>query len=118
MYAGGWIFNATGDYLATRYGAAGGRSWLRSLDFSLHAYDVVTAATSDRRGDLIVAGEVDYPSLSQAEAIVKYSPRGHLEWIRYFNDPVAGQGTELAADARGNVYVTTRTQTDEIPVIK
>jgi Beta-propeller repeat len=118
VYAAGWIFNATGDYLATRYGAAGGRSWLHSLDFSLHAYDAVTAATSDRRGDLIVAGEVDYPSLSQDEAIVKYGPGGHLAWIRYFKDPVAGQGTELAADAHDNVYVTTRTETNEIAVLK
>ena len=118
MYAAGWIFNATGDYLATRYGASGGRSWLRSLDFSLHAYDAVGAATSDRRGDLIVAGEVDYPSVSQAEAIVKYGPGGHVTWIRYFNDPVAGQATQLAADARGNVYVTSRTETNEIAVIK
>ncbi len=118
VYAAGWIFNATGDYLATRYGAAGGRSWLRSLDFSLHAYDVVTAATSDRRGDLILAGEVNYPSPSQAEAIVKYGPGGHLTWIRYFNDPVAGQSAQLAADSRGNVYVTTRTSTNEIAVIK
>lgn len=118
VYAGGWIFNATGDYLSTRYGVGGGRSWLRSLDFSLHAYDAVAAAASDRRGDLIVAGEVNYPSSSQAEAIVKYGPGGHVVWVRYFNDPVAGQGTELAADAGGDIYVTSRTAANEIAVIK
>ena len=61
---------------------------------------------------------MNYPSPSQAEAIVKYGPGGHLTWIRYFNDPVAGQSAQLAADARGNVYVTTRTSTNEIAVIK
>jgi hypothetical protein len=118
VFAAGWIFNATGDFLAARYAGTGRRSWLRSLDFSLHAYDAVGAATSDSHGDLIVAGEVDYPSLSQAEAIVKYGPGGKRLWIRYFRDSVAGQATWLATDARGDIYVTSRTSTNEIAVIK
>ena len=118
VYAAGWLFNATGDFVAARYSAAGRRSWLRTLDFSLHAYDAVAAATADSRGDLIVAGEVDYPSLSQGEAIVKYGPGGKRLWIRYFHDSVAGQATDLATDARGNIYVTSRTSTNEIALIK
>ena len=118
VFAAGWIVNATGDFLAARYAGTGRRSWLRSLDFSLHAYDTVNAATSDSHGDLIVAGQVDYQSLTQAEAIVKYGPGGKRRWIRYFRDTGAGQGTQVVADARGNVYVGTGTAANDIALIK
>ena len=118
VYAAGYVFNATGDFLADRYTANGRRLWLRSLDFSLHAYDAVRAATTDRRGDLVVAGQVDYPSPSQAEAIVEYGPGGKLKWVRYFRDTGAGQATQLATDARGDVYVATSTVSNDIALIK
>jgi hypothetical protein len=117
-YAAGYIFDATGDMLATRFAVGGKRLWLRSPDFPTHAYDVADAATTDRVGDLIVAGEVNYPSLSQEEAIVKYGPTGKHRWTRYYNDSHAGQGTELVTDARGNVYVTTSTASQDIVLIK
>ena len=118
VYAAGWVFNATGDVLAARYTPGGKRSWLRPLDFSLHAYDAAEAAASDRRGDLIVAGQVDYPSATQAEAIVKFGPSGKRQWTRYFHDTGAGQGTQVAADALGNVYVSTGTVTSDLALIK
>ena len=77
VFAAGGMFDPTSDFLAIRYTAGGKRSWLRSLDFSLHAFDSVRAAASDRRGDLIVAGQVNYLSPSQVEAIVKYGPGGN-----------------------------------------
>jgi len=118
VYAAGYIFNATGDFLTTRYAPAGGRAWLRSLDFSQHIYDAVQGMTTDRKGDVIVAGQVDYPSLSQSEAIAKYGPGGHLQWVRYYHDSIAGEGNVLATDARGNIYVTTRTASGDIALLK
>ncbi len=118
VFAAGWIFNATGDMLAVRYGPSGQRSWLRSRDFSLHAYDSVHAAASDRKGDLIVVGEVDYPSATQSEAIVKYGPGGGLQWVRYFKDTQAGQVTQVVTDRAGNVYVTTSTASEDIAILK
>jgi len=118
VFAAGWIFNATGDMLAVRYGPGGQRSWLRSRDFSLHAYDSVHAATSDRKGDLIVVGEVDYPSATQSEAIVKYGPGGGLKWVRSYKDTMAGQATQVVTDSAGNVYVATGTAAENIAVLK
>lgn len=118
IFAAGWIFNATGDMLAVRYSAAGQRAWLRSRDFSLHAYDSVHAATSDRKGDLIVVGQVDYPSATESEAIVKYGPGGGLKWIRYYKDAQAGQATQVVADSRGNIYVATGTASEDIALLK
>lgn len=118
VYPAGWIFNATGDMLAARYSAGGQRLWLRSLDFSLHAYDSVHAAASDRKGDLIVVGQVDYPSGSESEAIVKYGPGGGLKWVRHYDDPSAGQDTQVTTDAHGNVYVTTLGATNDIVLLK
>jgi len=119
VYTGGWAGLGTGtDYLAARYDAAGRRHWLHTLDFTLHIADIAKAAASDAKGDLVLAGEVDYMSLTQSEAIVKYGPGGKLLWIRHFNDALAGQLTEVAIDARGNVYVATRTASDDIELLK
>ena len=118
VFASGWVTDATGDFLATRYSPAGVRSWLRSLDFTLHAYDSVHAAASDRFGNLIVAGQVDYMSLSQAEAIVKYRPGGGRAWTRYIKDSLAGQQTQVVADTGGNVFVVTTVSTGGVALVK
>ncbi|HMK91707.1 MAG TPA: SBBP repeat-containing protein [Thermoleophilia bacterium] len=118
VFVAGTQYNATGDMLAGRYATGGRRRWLRHLDFSLHLNDFGDAAASDRTGDLVVAGEVDYMSTTQSEAIVKYGPGGKRLWTRHFNDALAGQLTEVAIDGRGNVYVATRTASSDIALLK
>ena len=118
VFASGWVTNASGDFLATRYAAGGAQSWLRSLDFTLHAYDSVHAAASDRFGDLILAGQVDYPSATQSEAVVKYGPGGARLWTRSIKDTTAGQNTHVVADAAGNIYVETTVTTGGLILVK
>ena len=118
VFVAGGMFDPSSDYLTVRYTPAGKRPWLRTLDFSLHAFDSVAGAASDRRGNVIVAGEVNYPSLSQEEAIVKYGPGGKRTWTRYYDDPHAGQGTQVATDASGDIYVSTSTSSNDIALIK
>ena len=118
VFVAGGMFGPSSDYLTIRYTPAGKRPWLRTLDFSLHAFDSVAGAASDRRGNIIVAGEVNYPSLSQMEAIVKYGPGGQRKWTRFYNDPHAGQATQLATDAAGNIYVSAGTAGEDIVLIK
>lgn len=118
VYVAGGVFEPNSDFLTARYTPAGKRPWLRTLDFSSHIFDAVRGAASDRRGDVFVAGQVNYPSASQVEAIVNYSPAGKREWTRFYSDSIAGQGNELAADASGNVYLTSRTASEDIVLIK
>ena len=118
VFVAGGMFDPSSDYLTVRYTPAGKRPWLRTLDFSLHAFDSIAGAASDRRGDVIVAGEVNYPSLSQMEAIVKYGPGGKRAWTRYYNDSHAGQETQLATDASGDIYVSASTAGNDIALIK
>ena len=118
VFAAGGVFEPNSDFLTARYTATGKRGWLRTLDFSQHIFDSVRGAASDRRGNVIVAGQVNYPSASQVMAVVKYGPGGKREWTRFYDDSIAGQGNELVTDASGNVYVTTHTASDDIVLIK
>jgi hypothetical protein len=96
------------DFAVARYAAGGTRRWLRTFDGPAGHHDIAMNVASDRFGNVVVVGYVNYLALQpQIAAVVKYDAQGKRRWARFYDAPngsseIAG---EVAIDAAGNVYV-------------
>lgn len=96
------------DLAVARYAAGGARRWLRTFDGPGGYQDIARGVASDRFGNVVVVGYVNYLALQpQLAAVVKYNAKGQRRWALFYD--ARGGSAEIAAeaaiDAAGNVYV-------------
>ena len=111
------------DLLAARYGAGGTPLWSDTYDGPSHLDDLASAATTDRRGDLIVVGQSSISTTDTATIIAKYSSGGVRRWVRLFDDPGGPSSANgVAVDRAGDIYVLggrfTSASGDDLIVLK
>ncbi len=94
------------DVVVARYRLDGTRRWARVFDTRAHESQKVTGIAVDRRGCALVTGYVEASGGVSGWWTVKVSPSGKKLWAaRISAERVSGQGSGVAVDADGNVYV-------------
>jgi hypothetical protein len=100
------------DYATIRYNVIGGIVWgPKRYNGPNNSYDVATAVTVDRAGNVYVTGRSAQNTQSPFNfdyATIKYYANGDTAWIRRYNGPSNGDDDAyaIAVDDSGNVYVT------------
>lgn len=119
VYVAGWTSgefpgpNAGGqDAFLTKFDIAGQQVWSRQLGTS--ADDQAAGASADALGSVFVTGythgDLGGSSAGGRDAFVsKYAASGDLVWTRQLGTPGDDEGTSIAADGLGNVYIAGHT---------
>lgn len=106
IYIAGWTDHLGGpSMLVLKFNPAGGLVWQKTYAGSSHpAY--AQAIAVDSTGNIYVTGY--YASASSADqnaTLLKFDPTGNLLWQRSWGGSNPDQGSSLALDSAGNVYV-------------
>lgn len=88
------------DYLTLKYDSTGNLLWNAVLTNG----DVPNAMALDSSGNVYVTGESS--SFFTDYLTVKYNNSGVLQWVRTHGSERDAEGTSIASDITGNVYVT------------
>jgi hypothetical protein len=96
------------DAFVAKYSAGGKLRWARQLGTS--GDDTVTAVTSDRHGNVYIAGytsgSLEASNRGYWDAFVaKYSTAGRLLWSRKVGSSNLDSASGVATDVDGNVYI-------------
>lgn len=101
-----------GDIVTIKYGPDGDTLWTRIFNgLPGDSSDVGMFVALDPRGAVYVSG-YSYRSGNSADfVVIKYTPEGDTQWVRYYDGPAHGfdQGDGgLILDPQGNVYAAGR----------
>ena len=104
------------DGFVAKYDAAGALQWLRQIGST--GLDVAESVAATVNGDILVAGQLSGTntigtnvvvssggSLPDA-CIVNYDASGGVQWVRVFGGAGSDAAMDIAADPRGNIYIT------------
>lgn len=107
VYVVGLTGSPNEDALAIRYAATGRRVWARTYNDPADMIDDFSAATTDKRGDLVAVGVGNGSNTTSNILVAKYAPGGKRLWVRLFDDPstAAEYASYVRTDAFGNVFV-------------
>jgi len=94
------------DYVTLKYNSNGSFAWATPQNGLGNGYDVAKAIALDNSGNVLVTG-VSYGNGTGYDiATCKYTNAGSLQWIKRYNSlNVDDNGTCIAADVSGSVYV-------------
>lgn len=110
--AAGFVYltGCSGYYGTVKLDPNGNRVWLRKYgNANLHlGYDYAKAIALDAATNVYVTGLSPAQGTGLDIATVAYDNDGNELWVKRYDGPVHGddQGTAIAVDAAGNVYVT------------
>ena len=96
------------DYATIKYNSSGDSLWVNRYNGVENSADNSTAIAVDTSGNVYVFGQ-SYSSVTNYDfATVKYNSAGVYQWDRIYNGPgnSVENGTAIALDKSGNVYVT------------
>jgi hypothetical protein len=98
------------DYATIKYSSAGLPLWTNRYNGPGNSYDYAYAVAVDGSNNVIVTGYSTGIGSSGDCATIKYSSGGVPLWTNRYNGPGNGddQGSALAVDHSGNVFVTGR----------
>lgn len=88
------------DYLTMKYDSSGNLIWTAVYPDG----DVPNAMAIDSSGNVYITGESS--SFYTTYMTIKYNNSGELQWARTHGSPRDAEGTSIAADREGNIYVT------------
>jgi len=88
------------DYLTMKYDSSGNLMWTALYPDG----DVPNAMALDSLGNIYVTGESS--SFYTTYMTLKYNNSGDLKWARTHGSPRDAEGTSIATDISGNIYVT------------
>jgi hypothetical protein len=96
------------DLLLRKYNSEGELTWARQLNFSM-ADRHWAGVSADGLGNVYIAGSMLGPADNRDAVLAKYDANGNQVWVRQLGT-VDGPGHDtfrnVAADARGNIYVS------------
>jgi len=99
---------AAGIAVVAKYAPGGRRLWLRTYDDPLTDADAAWAVTTDRAGNVYVAGTSRTGVITTA-IVIKYSASGVRKWVRRFAR-TGGDGsdetTAIVTDGSRHLYIT------------
>lgn len=92
------------DPFVIKYDADGNQQWGQQL--SRPSADFIRGVSSDKLGNIFLAGGTDANDASHDAFLAKYDAAGDLIWTRQLGTPGHSDGFEaVAADGLGNAYV-------------
>ncbi len=96
------------DYATIRYSSAGTQLWARRYNGPGNGDDIPSGIAVDAVGNVCVTGSSVGSAGIQEFATVAYSSAGVALWTNRYHGPgkSADSGNAIAADGKGNVYVT------------
>ncbi|WP_167855069.1 SBBP repeat-containing protein [Hymenobacter wooponensis] len=95
-------------YATLKYSSSGQQQWLATYVGSMYSSDRASDIAVDPTGSVYVTGATYGGGPTGEYATLKYSPDGQQIWAATYPEPAGGiyKATNLALDARNNVYVT------------
>jgi hypothetical protein len=96
------------DYATIKYNSIGDTVWVRRYNGPGSGSDYGRALAVDGSGNVFVTGNSEGTGTGYDCTTIKYNSIGDTVWVRRYNGPLSGydQGSALAVDGSGNVYVT------------
>lgn len=94
------------DFYIRAYDSSGRLIWFNLYDGIAKRNDCITALAVDDQGNVYVTGfslglDTDYDFV-----VIKYDASGKEQWVRRYDASGTDESTDIAVDAKGNVYVT------------
>jgi hypothetical protein len=102
---GGGVADSDGDAFVAKYNSSGAMLW--TTRFSTDLRDFGASVTADGAGNVYLTGLVEEHSTSgfHDAFLAKYNSVGVLQWSRLLNSGGHENGSGLATDAMGNVFI-------------
>lgn len=97
------------DYILIKYSPAGAQQWKKIYDGPGSGDDEAKAMFVDLAGNVFVTGTSSSGTAAGSDCLtIKYNTTGNIQWTKRYNGLGNGydQGTSIAVDRLGNVYVT------------
>ena len=115
VYLSGWSqSNLSGyDFLLIKYNSLGTQEWFSKINGNANNEDVITSASFDPSGDIIVTGSSYGLSSGKDIYTIKFTPSGDTLWSKRYNGAANLDDipTALKVDRSGNIYITGSSQT-------
>src|SRR4051794_2129215 len=94
-------------------------AWVARYNGTSNSYDEAIGVAVDNSGNVYIAGTSRGSGTLNDYATVKYDPAGRQQWVAFYNEPghPDEQLNAMTIDASGNVYVTGRSGTNNIPYV-
>lgn len=112
------------DFILIKYSPAGAEEWVRRYNGPGNGTDAILGVSVDLVNSVYVTGVSEGSGTGADNLTIKYSPDGDKRWEARYNYPGSDydEGTTLAVDSSGNVYVLGRSEfsasADDIITIK
>ncbi len=96
------------DLVTIKYNSAGDTVWVRNYNGPGNSGDVGYSICVDGLGNVYVTGISEGSGTAQDYVTIKYNPNGDEDWVCRYNYSGSDydQGSAIAVDDIGNVYVT------------
>jgi uncharacterized delta-60 repeat protein len=98
----------TENFTTIKYNSAGVQQWLQTYNGTGNNIDDANSIAVDAAGNVYVTGQSVGSATDYDFATVKYNSAGVQQWASRYNGAANSwdEGTSIAVDASGNVYVT------------
>ncbi|MEW6468092.1 MAG: SBBP repeat-containing protein [Bacteroidota bacterium] len=96
------------DFTTIKYSSSGVPQWTAVYNGSGNDVDAANALAVDNSGNVYVTGRSRGMNTNEDITTIKYSSYGVQQWVAVYNgtDNLVDEGTAIAVDNAGNVYVT------------
>lgn len=104
----GFGANGTLDIVTIKYSPSGQQLWLQSYNGTANDNDQGVKIVLDASANVYVTGYSEGIGTDNDITTIKYNTAGAQQWVAIYNGTFNGQdqGTSIAVDANGNVFVT------------
>ncbi|MDZ7362976.1 MAG: SBBP repeat-containing protein [candidate division KSB1 bacterium] len=102
-----WGGSSDYDYATVKYNSDGMEQWVARYNGPENFFDEATDLAVDGAGNVYVNGRNWKRNSHYDYATIKYNSAGMQQWVARFNGPnvFSNEGTKLAVDRAGNVYI-------------